>query len=97
MTATKTTVVHWQEEESDIYIGRGQDSKWGNPFSHLKHSAAEFPADDRAHAIALYDVWIRKQPELMAALPELKGKRLGCWCAPLACHGDVLARLADKT
>jgi hypothetical protein len=32
----------------------------------------------------------------MAALPELKGKVLGCWCAPSACHGDVLMRLVNK-
>ena len=36
------------------------------------------------------------QPALLAALPELRGKRLGCWCAPQACHGDVLAQLADQ-
>jgi hypothetical protein len=29
----------------------------------------------------------------MAALPELRGKVLGCWCAPAACHGDVLAEM----
>jgi hypothetical protein len=28
---------------------------------------------------------------------ELKGKVLGCWCKPDACHGDVLAELADET
>ena len=32
----------------------------------------------------------------MAQLPELKGKVLGCWCAPEGCHGDVLAELADS-
>ena len=37
-----------------------------------------------------------EQPELLAALPELAGKTLGCWCAPKACHGDVLARLAAE-
>jgi Domain of unknown function (DUF4326) len=30
----------------------------------------------------------------MTALPELRGKDLVCWCAPLACHSDVLLRLA---
>lgn len=30
----------------------------------------------------------------MAALPELKG-RLGCWCKPEACHGDVLVELLE--
>ena len=29
----------------------------------------------------------------MASLGELGGKRLGCWCAPLSCHGDVLVKL----
>jgi hypothetical protein len=26
----------------------------------------------------------------MAALPELRGKVLACWCAPEPCRGDVL-------
>lgn len=30
-----------------------------------------------------------------AARRELKGKQLACWCAPLPCHGDVLAAVAD--
>jgi hypothetical protein len=46
-------------------------------------------------AIAAYADWIQTQPQLLAALPELKGKTLGCWCKPQACHGDILARLAD--
>jgi hypothetical protein len=33
--------------------------------------------------------------ELIAALPELRGKRLGCWCAPHPCHGDLLKGLAN--
>jgi len=29
-------------------------------------------------------------------LPELIGKRLGCYCKPLLCHGDVLAKLLQE-
>jgi hypothetical protein len=36
------------------------------------------------------------QPELMSSLEELRSKRLGCWCAPKACHGDVLIELLDR-
>jgi hypothetical protein len=32
---------------------------------------------------------------LLERLPELRGKVLGCWCAPLPRHGDLLATLAD--
>ncbi len=36
------------------------------------------------------------KPELLESLHELKGKTLCCFCKPKACHGDVLAELADK-
>jgi hypothetical protein len=32
----------------------------------------------------------------LTALPELRGRDLVCWCAPLPCHGDVLLELASK-
>ena len=39
--------------------------------------------------------WLRLQPDLMAALHELVGRDLVCWCAPLPCHGSVLLRLLE--
>lgn len=83
----RTTVVHCRREPYDIYIGR--PSKWGNLFR-------VGDGQSREEAIAKYRRWIETQPELMAALPDLKGKRLGCYCKPLPCHGDVLAELADR-
>jgi len=29
-------------------------------------------------------------------LKELKGKRLGCFCKPQACHGDVFVEYLEK-
>jgi hypothetical protein len=53
--------------------------------------------ESREDAIRLYEEWIRAQPELMAAAKaELKNKVLGCWCYPLACHGDVLVKIANE-
>lgn len=83
---TETTVVH-RRDPHDVYIGR--PSKWGNPFVIGVHGT-------RADVIKKYDEWIRTRPELMAAIGELKGKRLGCWCHPEPCHGDVLAYLASS-
>jgi transposase-like protein len=59
-------------------------TEWGNPF--------EIPGDgDRATVIANYaEHYLPNKPSLLAALPELRGKVLGCWCAPLACHGHAL-------
>ncbi len=71
-----------------IYIGRW--TKWGNPFRIGIHG-------DRATVIAKFETYIRARPALMAAARrELKGRDLVCHCAPLACHGDVLARIAEE-
>jgi hypothetical protein len=79
-------VVHCKHEPFDVYIGR--PSKWGNPF---KVGAGGFTRDA---ASRMYEDYVTGRPELMAALPELRGKVLGCYCAPKPCHGDVLVRLA---
>lgn len=86
-------VVHCKKEPYDLYIGR--PSKWGNPFTHIKDkkTKAEFIVDSRDEAIAKYREWISTQPVLLKSLHELKGKVLGCWCKPQACHGDVLNEL----
>jgi hypothetical protein len=88
-----TKVVHCKREKFDVYIGR--PSKWGNPFTFKPGTIAEFvvPYDE---VLPRYEEWLRKQPHLMASLHELRGKTLGCWCKPKACHGDILARLANE-
>jgi hypothetical protein len=80
-------VVHHKKSPFDVYIGR--PGKWGNPFVVGKDGT-------RSEVIAKYQEWLLNQPYLIAALPELRGKVLGCWCHPLPCHGDVLAELANK-
>lgn len=45
--------------------------------------------------MAKYREYLTSDPELMALVPELRGKTLACWCAPEPCHGDILAELAD--
>jgi hypothetical protein len=91
---TTPAVVHCKRSPYDAYIGR--PSKWGNPFSHLPNTLAQYRVANREEAIRSYEAWLKSQPELLAALPELRGKVLGCWCAPQACHGDVLLQLANR-
>jgi hypothetical protein len=91
-----TKVVHCKKEPYDVYIGR--PSKWGNPFTHIKDkkTLAEFVVKTRKESIDKYAEWILTQPELLEDLHELKDMRLGCFCAPKACHGHILAKLADE-
>ena len=67
-------------------------SKWGNPFRIASGCSRE-------QAIARYraDLWrrIRAGDVSLEELAELDGCWLACWCEPLPCHGDVLARAAE--
>jgi hypothetical protein len=79
-----TRVVNLRHEEYDVLIAR--PSKWGNPFQIGRDGSRE-------QVIKMYEIHLRHRPDLLAALPELAGKRLGCRCKPEACHGDVLVKL----
>lgn len=90
----KPKVVHHNKETHDVYIGR--PSVWGNPFSHKTGTLAKYKTKNRKEAIEKFREYLLNSPELMSRLHELKGKTLGCWCKPAACHGDVLLELANK-
>ena len=79
-------VVNLKRDKYDIYIGR--PSKWGNPYIIGRDG-------NRTEVIELYRAYLFDNKELMDALPELKGKVLGCYCKPEQCHGDILEELAN--
>lgn len=84
-----TKVVNLYKEKFDVYIGRagkGQDGYFGNPIA-LK------PGEERGSTIDKFREYfyerIKNDSEFKRRVEELKGKTLGCFCAPKACHGDV--------
>lgn len=90
------SVVHCKRDAFDVYIGR--PSEWGNPFTHKQGTRAQFVVPTREEAVAAYRSWLFKRVNdgeiSLEQLAALDGKTLGCWCAPLACHGDVLTSAA---
>lgn len=109
---SETTVVNITKEPCDEYIGRPMGKKWksvlldrlpknaiihdgyfGNPFIVGKHG-------DRARVIERYLEYflkrIEEDAEFRSRVRELRGKRLGCFCKPLACHGDVIVEWLRK-
>lgn len=70
-----------------VYIGR--PSKWGNPFEIGRDGT-------RDEVIEKYRAYLNANPQLcLDAINELRGKDLVCWCAPKACHGDILLIVAN--
>jgi hypothetical protein len=61
---------------------------WHNPFLIGRDGT-------RDEVIAKHAAYLCDSPALMAALSELRGKDLLCWCALEACDGDLLLKLAN--
>lgn len=101
-----TTVVNMYKEKYDVYIGRVRTkggmslpNHFGNPFIIGRDG-------DRAEVIDKFRRWINGDPTLAYVEPDrrrwildnlrtLKDKKLGCFCKPQDCHGDVYVELLD--
>lgn len=72
--------------EGDVRIDRR--TKWGNPFKITKSCTRE-------QTIQKYEYYFAHN--LLKDINELKdARRLGCWCKPLACHGDVIRKYLEN-
>jgi hypothetical protein len=76
-----------------------RSSVLGNPFP-MKSEA------DREKVIAQYRVWLwreynKPESKVREALREISALHeggdvlLGCWCAPKACHGDIVKKALE--
>lgn len=65
-----------------VYVGRG--TKWGNPYIRGRDGTKEQVIEKFKHFV-LPDLDVR----------ELKGKSLICFCAPSACHADLILKKAN--
>jgi len=97
----------WMKDTNNVYIGRGgilvidnvrfpkENSIWANPYKIDDSNGIT-----RDNVIEKYRTYIIQKIEnndvLKQKLLQMKGKTLGCWCKPEACHGDVLVELIDK-
>ena len=84
------TVVNKYKEDFDVYIGRG--SVWGNPYVIGQDGTREEVIEKYKHY--LWEMITSKRISL-DQLKNLKGKRLGCFCKPKACHGDIIVKAVE--
>ncbi len=85
-------VINLRKEPYDVYIGRG--SPFGNPFTISKHRTRQMAIDE-------YREWFYNQlkdPVFKAEVEKLReAETLGCYCKPLACHGDIIIEYLENT
>lgn len=75
------SLLDWLEDPNHVYVGRHNHyvpgataSIWQNPFK-----VNQFGRDE---CIQRYKEYLLKNEKLMPQIKTLKGKVLGCWCAP---------------
>ena len=101
----------WMEDPNNVYIGRSgvillpdhetgkksrfpkKNSIWANPFKISSKATRETVIKQYREYISHK---IASDPKMKLELEKLKGKTLGCWCAPEPCHGDILLELLEK-
>jgi hypothetical protein len=78
-----------------VYVGRaGRFHDW--PCHPLANPHRTPPGATREEVVSRYAAWLQTRPDLLALVPSLRGKALGCWCAPAICHAGVLASIAEE-
>ena len=83
-----TQIVNKKHSRYDVDIGR--PSIWGNPYIIGRDG-------DRATVVAKYKEHFLGSFHLkQLATEKLKGKVLGCYCKPEACHGDVIVEFLEE-
>lgn len=105
----RTRVGHCKQDETDVYAGRGPDGRnlidtrvgergWlGNPHTLEDHTREKSIERFRID----FEEKLARDPTFAAAVADLSGKTLGCWCQRLdedepACHAEVIAEHADR-
>lgn len=74
------------------YVTRiDRNSPWGNPFILDDDGTRDQVVD------AYRNHYLPNKPSLLNRIHELRGRALGCWCAPAACHGDALKAAAGES
>lgn len=91
----------------DVYVGRGGkgfEGQFGNPFRPGVLDGVEGVGTTLRRYRAYFVEKVRTEPTFREAVATLRGKRLGCFCAPvggitakdtLICHGQVIAAYLD--
>jgi len=91
MALKETTVVNMRNASYDVAIDRS--SPFGNPF-HLGKDG------DRAVVLEKYRAYFYKRVEededFKRKVLTLRGRKLGCWCAPLLCHGGIIVEYIEN-
>jgi hypothetical protein len=79
--------------ETDKLVVIDRTTKFGNPYKIAGSITRDVSLTlYRRHFLEK----IKDHKQFKMEVLALAGSRLGCWCKPLACHGDIIAELLNR-
>jgi len=88
-----TEVINIREQRHQNFVRIDRLSTFGNPFKIGRDGT-------RKEVIEKYRKYfyhrIESDKKFKRAVESLKDHILGCWCKPLACHGDILVEYLES-
>ncbi len=99
-----TEVVNLRFQEYDVYIGRaghGKDGYHGNPIVKGQEclvcgNVHTTPGETLDCFRIYFAIRLEDDEEFRRRTLSLMGKRLGCFCKPRPCHGDVIVEWVNS-
>ncbi len=98
----------WTMDPKNVYVGRAgvvfiekdglkeRFPKVASPFCNPFKVGKDGTRDEVIEKYKIYiKAKLRDNPSLVDDLRAMKGKNLGCWCAPEPCHADVLLEIIN--
>lgn len=82
----------WHKKPYDVYVGRegkGEDGYFGNP-----HDEADRDTNVKNFRKYFYER-LERDAEFKRRVHSLKGKKIGCFCAPANCHAMVIVEYLE--
>lgn len=95
---TYNNLQEWINDPNNVYVGRRgivfidkkrfppEDSEWCNPYKITNDLSRE-------ECLLKYKKYLHtklKDEDTLERFKLLKGKNLGCWCAPEQCHANII-------
>lgn len=98
MKKIQTVNINKYDDDDYIYIGR--PSLYGSPFSSKSKNIADIQVGNKSEAMEKCSEYFKDNPDiiddLIKELSERGVHKLGCFCAPNPCHGDILIDLIEQ-
>ena len=96
----KIELLNIKDYSEDDFIFIGRPSIFGNPYSHKEKSQAKYITETRDESIEMYRKHLDENPHiidsLLKELQESNTNKIGCFCVPKKCHGEILIEAVEN-